>query len=468
LFLVFAVTSDAEPAEAQSPASQQTVDLVFYGDTRGGVLQTFLNHKHRPKEIHAAVAGKIGSLENLAEQRAIVFLGDAVSHGGCPSLWSEDFLPALKSLKAFRQDQDLFFFPVVGDHETYLIPESYEDLGAVSTRCPFFQAIYRAPGESMATAGRPVSRAVHRELISERGIPAQLDCPPEEERICRNPGVENDAILKAHCRACKFQREYCEGNCVRYAFINYYSRENGFGPFQDAWGESQRGATWYKVDFRLTGAGNQKRTLRVLLLDTQAAEDLRPHGSQTQAEWMTDRVGELEPGAFLVVAGHQPPPLRGDLYEPILRAAFRRGVRVVAVVAAHYHGFGSGTYTLRGDDPPDAPPQIAYLALSGDGGGRDFDEKEVPTADRMVGTKIGDHIRVSVNPDSPWKADGEKNASSFNRLRISFDGLQVTEYRVPLASVATRTRDTGRVTRSVQALEPVPLRSMTLPALSPR
>lgn len=452
-----AQTPPAEP----TPSLGEAADLVFYGDTRGGVLQTFLNHRHRPAEIHRAVAERIGSLEGLGAQRAIVFLGDAVSHGGCSKYWDEDFFPALRKLTGFQRDQDYLFYPVIGDHETFLIPESFEESGKVPIQCALFQYLYRAPSESGKRPDR-VTRGIHRELTGERGVPAQISCPAEPEEFCSNPSIARNDVLRAHCAACSYQRDRCHGNCVTHTFIHSYSRDNGFGPFQDAWGDSPEGATWYRADFTVSNGAGQSRNLRVLLLDTQAAGDLKARDEMTQAEWLVDRVAELDPTAFVVVAGHLPPPLRPDLYESVLRTAFRRGVRVLAVIAAHYHGFGSGAYLVRSDDVSAAGPQEVYFALSGDGGGRDFDEKEKPSEKRMVGVRIGDHIRVAGKPGAPWSVDQVRDASSFVRMRVLYGGPEITEYRVPLKSVVRANRE-GGTSRYVEAKEAMPLRSMTLP-----
>ena len=464
IFLLAALFAEAQPADPE-----QVTDLVFYGDARGGVLQTFLNGNHRPTEIHGAVAKRIGSLEGLAEQRAIVFLGDAVSHGGCYKYWEKDFFPALRNLTAFRRDGDYLFYPVIGDHETFLIPESYDEVGKEPLLCVLFKQLYRVPGKKQIQVRRAaVSEELHGKVMAPSALPSQRKCPKETEKICKNPGIKKVESQHAHCESCAFQRKHCSGNCVTYTFEHSYSRENGFAPFQDAWRTSPKGATWYKVDFLLTNAAAARRELRVLLLDTQAAADLKARDGKLQADWMTDRVVELEAGAFVVVAGHQPPPLRPDLYEPILRAAFRRGIQVLAVVAAHYHGFGSGVYLVSSDEMPDAAAQEVYFALSGDGGGRDLDMKERPTEERMVGGRIGTHLRVVSKPESPWIVDTDENAASFLRIRVTYEGLQVTDYQVPLESVKLASRGRHPARHVVRPKKATPLRSTNLSRGAPR
>lgn len=137
---------------------------------------------------------------------------------------------------------------------------------------------------------------------------------------------------------------------------------------------------------------------------------------------------------------------------------------MLAVVAAHYHGFGSGVYTVSSDEVPATPPQDTYFTLSGDGGGRDFDEKEVPKEARMVGSRIGGHLRVAAKPGSPWKVDMVKNASSFVRLYITYEGPQITDCRVPLRSVVEASRAGEPARRVVQSEEAIALRSARLAA----
>src|SRR6185295_4100029 len=133
---------------------------------------------------------------------------DAVSHGGCAALWDEQFFPALRDLKAFQADGDYLFYPVIGDHETYLIPEDYEDARHVPVQCDLFKKLYREPALA-PEAGKPrLSRALHRYLTEDqekvrgaatratatREIAAQRDCPEAPEPFCANPAIARNPI----------------------------------------------------------------------------------------------------------------------------------------------------------------------------------------------------------------------------------------------------------------------------------
>jgi hypothetical protein len=196
------------------------------------------------------------------------------------------------------------------------------------------------------------------------------------------------------------------------------------------------GASWYKVDFRLGSDEGQQRLLRVLLLDTQADADLRSSDGMTQPIWLRAQVAAMSPGDFLLLAGHQTPGNRSDLYGPPIEAAFDRGVRVLAVLAGHYHGFGSGSLNVRDSNPRrqgSVSVQEVYFAISGDGGSRDGGSKlGVLQKNMIAGGRIGNRLRIDSVAGKEWKTDTDRAIASFARIRITSNDMTVTDYRVRL------------------------------------
>jgi hypothetical protein len=420
------------------------VDLVFYGDTRSGLLQSSADPQHTPGQIHNAVATRIGMLTDLSSERAILFLGDAVSHAGCPELWKERFLPVLKHLTAFTDSAgNYLFYPVIGDHETFLIPESYEEALHSPVQCSIFKELYRVAKQGSGAGaltkkgkgGARLTKSQHSKAVQFQRLPAQVRCPKEEPAACRNPGVEG--IQLAECKICDYQRKECQGNCGAYAFREAFTADRGFSAFREAWSKSPAGASWYAKDFTLVAGTGAPSRLRVLFLDTQADKALRA-GGETQQEWLTAKVQELNNGDLLILVGHQTPGNRSDLYAPPLETAFERGVRVLAVVAGHYHGFGSGSFRLalkRRGAVDHTGPQEVYFAISGDGGSRDGGSVSGVVASNMVtNNRIGRYLQTTAVPGKEWETDKDRDVASFARMTVTADGLEVTDYRVRIES----------------------------------
>lgn len=482
--LTTAILLVASASGALGDPGPTSVDLVFYGDTRAGLFQSATG-PYTPLEIHTAVATQIGDLTDLSSQRGILFVGDAVSQAGCDAFWDTKFFPVLRQLTAFHTTTGYLFFPVIGDHETYLIPESYDEAAHTPSQCAFFDATYRYPAAYTRTAQvkpraslhRPLTKTEYANVEALQRLPAQVRCTAATPTDCTAPLLQtpDQEMNLAHCLMCQYQRDVCNGNCASFAFTQEYTRDNGFSPFQDAFATASAGATWYLKDWSVTDAAGHSRRVRGLFVDTQADTALTAKDNKTQAQWLVAVIDALNPGDDLVLVGHQTPTLREDLFGPAISEAFAKGVRVLAVITGHYHGFGSGTYTVRAPagNPGTAPvTQEVYFAVTGDGGSRDLSKREKVTECATIGKhhKIQNLVLTAV-PNKPWKSDDTASKAAFGRLTITYDRVDVIEYQVslapnkaiqnPIALDELRVEDIGSAAQRFES-HSIPLRSTSI------
>jgi hypothetical protein len=471
-FAAFVAFASLSALLVPSTAAAEDVDLVVYADARSGFGQKYLG-PYTAADIHGALTGALGRLADLAPQRGILFLGDAVSQGGCHDFWEKKFRPKLKNLDAFRDPQSsLFFYPVIGDHETYLIPESPDEAANVPPLCKVFDVIYpffledlkkRNEKQSFEYFSAPKRRAelvkrleaIHESTLSSFRTYGQIVCPEVAPPECSNPGIESNEMLLAHCMMCQYQRQVCNGNCVTYAFTHEFAAQYGFGPFQGALSKEPAGSTWYAKDYTV---GTPPRVLRVLMLDTQTAPLTKPTGGAVQNDWIAAQVRPLPRGSILIAVGHQPPAMVPGLWDAVLRAVREnKGVQLLSLMAAHYHGFGGGAYAVW--DGETRAFKKVYVGASGDGGGRDFSVKEAVTEDRILRDRaLGRFQFQPVGGNEAWRVDSTNAAVSFLRIHLGETGAVFGEWQVPLSVTTSAGGDA-----SLSGGTPVMQRQISIP-----
>ncbi len=405
-----------------------SVDLILYGDTRGGVFQNVIETgvPASAKAIHTALAKAIGS-GRYARERAVLFLGDAVYLGGCPNYWTKDFFPALSHLcpalcaESVGSDsrRPLQFYPLIGDHETFRLPTNADD--DTDDRCPWTPAMARElamPPRDDKTLVSVDNRDCRIYGVLESVCPSII-----EHRQTSHPNY-------ADCVECTYQELELHGNRHLWAFSKRYFGGQRFAPFKKAYfadhGNSL-GPTWYSIDYTLTGGGRE-RMLRVLMLDSQTPPGLEAGGrwihghrvgGQSQLDWIHQKIGAMPAGALLVLVSHQPPAsgsIPERLYERAVRAAIEHGVRLVAIAGGHIHNFAQGAVDLqvRG-----CAPQRIVATIAGDGGARDFDAQDrIRLEDVFRGMRIGSS--VTVTPSEPsWRQGTDAASVAFGVLHVT-------------------------------------------------
>lgn len=447
------------------------VDLILYGDTRGGVLQDVFETRvpTSAKAIHTALAKKIGS-GSYARERAVLFLGDAVYLGGCPNYWTKDFLPALSHLcPALCSDgvgsdsrHPLQFYPLIGDHETFRLPTRADD--DTEDRCPWTPRMayeLAMPPQDDKTLGFSVDNrdcSVYRRL----------------ESVCRAivGRKQTSHPNYADCAECMYQEITLHGNRHFWAFSKKYFGAQRFAPFKKAYfGDhgNSLGPTWYALDFTLAGGGGE-RMLRVLMLDSQTRPGLevggdwdqgRRVGGQSQLDWIDQKIDAMPAGALLVLVSHQPPasgstPQR--LYERAVRAAIEHGVRLVAIAGGHIHNFAQGAVDLRVGG---CPPQRIVATIAGDGGARDLGQRDrIRVADVFRGMRIGSSVTVTQGEPS-WRQGTDRASVAFGVLHVTPTTARYSVKEFKLEGSATRqaTVDEKAQLEVMRAMRPLTARA---------
>lgn len=423
------------PLHARSMVgADASVDLVVYGDTRGGALQNLFGGGVRARAIHAAVATRIGALSDLARSRALLFVGDAVSVGGCGRLWKSHFLRVLPNLcPAFcnpgSAESKYNFFPVVGDHETWDLPRVPED---ESRPCGGSEATLQSQVEMDSVAGDATTLEHMRpgEDCSEWRHP---DRCAEFRRMLKTDRT-NDALRGSvyKCDRCEYQENVAYGNINSYSFNRMFTAARGFSAFQSR--RAAKGATWYYLDFSV---GPPSRVFRVFMLDTQTDPDLAVDVGgrrESQLEWIRATIDTMPSGSVMILVGHQTPSTTDSpgripqtLYEEAITRAARRGIRTAAILAGHHHTYGQGEFEL---SVPGCSAQRTLGVLSGDGGARDAGLVDRSESGRMISAKgIGGIKATSLK----WqKGHGSVAMASFGRLTLSADSVELSPYQVVL------------------------------------
>lgn len=366
----FVLAASFEAASSQTPQGSKSfppIDIYFYGDTRQGTVAHGLTG-HR---LHDQILEELTS-KPPSSQRAILFLGDAVSVGGSRKLFSDWFLTSVNEKNLCPSfctaEKGLLFYPVIGDHETYLLPLTHEAADNQFEDAPSYEtgSRYGFPQRPDRTGGP-----------SGGPLYLNVDCPQLLQHPC-NPAQ------RELCDRCEYQEKVRHGNLGTFVFDELFTVKNGFGPLHDRLVKgASRGATWYTVDFDAGVTADPDRKLVVMMLDTQC--DARTGASQgdpttgkalTQQNWIRSTIGALKPGTLLLLVGHQPPGISchpRQLYYLALSEALKRGVRTIGVVASHIHDFGAGTFTVNLPDAPTEAAQQFMFVISGDAGAHDFE-----------------------------------------------------------------------------------------------